>query len=556
MNAKTIICALLCVLVVSAAGFAAGQREAGQTAAVQTSPPGTFPIVIGEPVTISGFVRGRHAVTDYQDNAFTHFLEEEANVRLELQVSPYGQDTMQIVNVLLASGDYPDVFIGVGFTKAQQLLYGQQGVFLALNEMIEEFGVNTQKVLDQWPLVERNFTLPDGNIYALPDVNECFHCQTMQKLWIYEPWLDELGLEMPTTTQEFKDVMIAFRDRDPNRTGRQDQIPLAGAISGWMVGIDGFFMNSFIYTDGNLADFGPSPRLFVDNGQVRAAYAASEWRDGLAYLNDLYEEGLILPDSFVQDENQLMQLGENPGPAILGAAPAGVSFIFTELYGDSERWKEYVAVPALEGPGGVRYSRYFPTWGSPQWTITDRAAYPEVALRLGDMFYDEEVTLRNTYGIEGVHWRWAEPGEIGMNGKPATHYAFEPDAGLGADEGRHFWNQAGPLNRTVDWHMGKPPSRPDDFELILYEETFEKTHPYIPDDSMVLPPLSFDTDVAAEYTELQTALQSYVDEMIVRFITGDADLNTQWNSYLSELDRIGLRRYLEITQRAYDASGF
>ncbi len=73
-------------------------------------------------------------------------------------------------------------------------------------------------------------TAPDGNIYALPQVNECYHCMYQQRMWIYKPWLDKLGLKMPTTTDEFYEVLKAFKTKDPNGNGKADEIPLSGSI--------------------------------------------------------------------------------------------------------------------------------------------------------------------------------------------------------------------------------------------------------------------------------------------------------------------------------------
>ena len=56
-----------------------------------------------------------------------------------------------------------------------------------------------------------------------------------QKLWIYQPWLDALGLEMPQTTDEFEQVLLAFKEQDPNGNGRGGRDPVVDTMSaeGW-----------------------------------------------------------------------------------------------------------------------------------------------------------------------------------------------------------------------------------------------------------------------------------------------------------------------------------
>ena len=549
MNPKTItgrrtstLPILPCLLLVAALlyGCGAGQN-AGQGSDKQAvTPEGQFPIV-KEKMTISAFLVADVTVDDYQNNDFVRYLEKKTNIYLELETAPV-TEAGQKKNLLLASGDYPEIFTG-GFSKAEQQIYGNQGVLQPLNNWIDEYGVNVRKVLADYPSVKANMSMPDGTIFSLPAVNDCYHCSYAQKMWIYQPWLDKLGLEMPTTTEEFKQVLIAFRDRDPNGNGIQDEIPLAGAASGWYAKVDGFIMNAFVYTDGN--------RLYSENGRIQAAFAQPGWKNGLAYMNDLYNEKLLSPDVFTQNTTQYMQLGENPDVVLMGAGPAGFQGVFVNTPGESGRWLEYKVVPALEGPDGVRYARYNPTYGSGSWAITDKAKNPEAAFRLGDAFYEEEVTLHNAQGREGIEWARAESGDIGINGLPAI---WKPLVGRGQISKTSFWDQSGPQLQSSELRLGRANTGEESLslEVILFEETKNKMEPYGPDISMIVPPLTYSEDIAAELVELQSALNTYVSEMLARFTIGDADIETGWDDYLAELEKIGLPRYLELVQEAYD----
>lgn len=534
---------------------AGGDSDEEERPSLVVNSAGIFPIV-DERVTMTAFIPTSSLVDDWQDNDFVRYLEEKTNVFLELETAPDGAEAMQKRNLLLASGDYPEIFI-TGFSKSEQQFYGSQGVFLPLNDLIAEYGVNTRKAFADYPLVEENMTMLDGTIYSLPDINDCFHCAYSQKMWIYQPWLDKLGLEMPATTEEFKDVLIAFRDRDPNGNGIQDEIPLSGAISGYGTGVDGFIMNAFVYSHGNLAEGGASnnelaergSRIFIKNGIITAAFAEPGWREGLRYMNDLYNERLLSGDAFIQDRSQYLQLGENPDVVLMGAGSAGHNGVFTQFYSESGRWLDYKVVPALEGPDGTRVSRYNPVYGVGEWTITDRAAYPEAAFRLGDAFYEPDLMLHSTYGREGIEWVWAQPGEIGINGRQAVWKAL---VGYGDGGRSSWWHQRGPQVRSRDFRLGEVRGDDSLLSVILYEETRDKMAPYKVDSEMLLPPLAFNEDVSVEIVDFESTLTNYVNEMIARFIIGDADINTEWDDYLAELDNIGLPRYIELIQEAYD----
>ena len=539
--------AALTLLLLAAVLYACGgksQQEPKQT----VTPAGQFPIV-EEKMTMSAFSASWGNAPGAQDNAFVRYVEEQTNIRLEVDVALRGADADQKKSLLLASGDYPEIFINGLFTKAEQKIYGDMGVFLPLNDLIAEYGVNTRKVFGEYPLVEANTKLADGSIYSLPSVSDCFHCSYYQKMWIYQPWLDQLGLEMPTTTEEFKEVLLAFRDRDPNGNGLADEIPLSGNIQNRNSGVDGFIMNAFVYTPGNLGENALN-RMYLEGGKITASFAQPGWKDGLAYMNDLYNERLIDPDAFIQDNNQHLSLGENPDAVLLGATAGPHPGIFTYVNGESGRWLEYKVVPPLKGPGGLRITRHSPLYGDVAWTITDKAQNPEAAFRLGDAFYSEDFTLRNIYGREGLEWERAEPGELGINGLPAIFKTIAAES-----EGRatsHF-DQSGPFLLSRTFRLGQVNEGPESLAVILYEETKNKMEPYGPDISMIIPPLTYSEEAATEVLELESALQAYVVEMIGRFTTGDADIETGWDDYLAELQNIGLARYVELMQQAYDA---
>jgi len=68
------------------------------------------------------------------------------------------------------------------------------------------------------------------------------------KMWLYKPWVDKLGLEWPETTEDFYNVLKAFKEQDPNGNGKADEVPLLGATTSWRTDPFGFLMNSFVYT--------------------------------------------------------------------------------------------------------------------------------------------------------------------------------------------------------------------------------------------------------------------------------------------------------------------
>lgn len=514
------------------------------TEPIALSEPGTYPLV-QEKTTLKVMVRGNPLVENFETNDFTKWYEEKTNVHIEWEVVPE-QSIQEKLNLVLASEDYPDVIMGLNISPAQQMIYGSQGAFLPLNDLIEKQGTNTKKMFRDNPKIQSAITALDGNIYALPEVNECYHCSMSQKMWIYEPWLKKLKLKMPETTDELYEVLKAFKEQDPNGNGMQDEIPLSISPKSWSSSIDAFLLNSFIYNP----VYGSSYKhIFIKDDKLDVAFNKPEWREGLRYMNKLYAEGLLAPESFTQDDNQLIQIGENPDTVLLGASTGGHQGIFTQLLGESGRWLEYKTVPPLKGPNGVRYAALDSTGMNPgAFVITKKAKHPELALRWADGLYEREHTLRSVYGRPDQEWREAKDGEVGINGEPAVWSELKS---YGTVQ-NIAWIQTGPSLRTNDFRLSAVAKGDDDLEVVLYNETKNKYEPHKPTDVSTVPPLFLTNEQASEVADLSKTINDYVDEMMARFVIGDADLDKDWDGYVQQLEAMNVARYLDIYQEAYD----
>ncbi|SDD56593.1 putative aldouronate transport system substrate-binding protein [Paenibacillus sp. UNCCL117] len=438
----------------------------------------------------------------------------------------------------LASGEYPDVLLGMNVSPVQQSIYGKDGVFIPLNPYIEKYGVEMKKMFGQVSYVKDFITLPDGNIYSVPQVNDCYHCSMGQKMWIYKPWLDKLGMKIPTTTDEFYQVLKAFKEKDPNGNGKADEIPLVGAINGPSSTLDLFLTSAFIEKDFN--------HFYVTNGKLQVAFNQPQWKEALKYLNKMFAEGLIAPQTFTQDRNQLKQMGLNPEIPIVGAVASQNQTVFVDV--DNPRFKDYVSVPPLKGPGGVRSTAYNPyAASSGQFVITNKAKNPAAAYRLADFLLSEEATLRSTIGRPDQEWVRPKQGQLGLNGKQAT---WQQIATFGKLQNVH-WAQLGPSLRTNEWRLsvyadGNP------LETTLYNETKNNYEPYIIDAAKIVPPLFFTTEQAEELATLDKSIKDYRTEFFAKAVTGAFDVEKEWNNYLGTLDKMNIKRYLEIYQSAYD----
>src|SRR5690606_24602348 len=103
-----------------------------------------------------------------------------------------------------------------------------QGVFIPLNDLIDQYAPNLKKLLDENPDIRAGMTMPDGNIYGMPTIYDANFPSVLvgSKLWYNEDWLAEIGMEEPQTVDEFYDYLVAVKNTDLNGNGQQDEIPL------------------------------------------------------------------------------------------------------------------------------------------------------------------------------------------------------------------------------------------------------------------------------------------------------------------------------------------
>ena len=93
-------------------------------------------------------------------------------------------------------------------------------------------------------------------------------------------------------------------------------------------------------------------------------------------------------------------------------------------------------------------------------------------------------------------------------------------------------------------------SDPYYIEYWLERATSENYDGHEPD--QVLPPVIMLPEDSPEYAELKVSVNEYMKESLARFIIGEMDVDGDWDGYLKELDQIGLQRYVELTQAAYN----
>ena len=529
------------------AGCGAAGGDGSETSASASGETGSAD---GGPTTISVAVQMNEKGEYSSSNFAISWIEEQMNVKFDFVALPSDAgDAETKLNLMLSSGDYPDV-ICFNLNKQKTVQFGEEGIFIPINDLIDQYGDNMKKLFEQRPQYEQNAYAPDGNIYGFPTANECYHCQAYPKLWYNTEWLESLGLSAPTTTEELKEVLLAVKNSDYNGNGEADEIPLTGSPD-WDCQTEWWLMNSFVPCDKDTLSY-------AKDGKVIFACNTEEFKEGLAYMNDLFSNGLLDPTMFSQTSDQMQQ--------VIRADENRVFAYAADHYGmgvnNEERHMNEIisALVPVKGPDGVQYQLhddYVDMTEGFNWFITDNCENPEIAFQVGDFLMDDECSMIQMYGEEGSYWgKLDEPTESILEGTDAIYWvdsAFTSDNN--DDYNKNTW-WTGLQNQLAEFRASMAPL-PEDmydasaYEARLFEET-SKVEPYFYPEYLPKNIFLEDEDDADTFATLQTSIQEYVKTSMAQFITGELSLENDWDSYVTTLNDYGVDTYVELYQKAYD----
>ena len=496
---------------------------------------------------------------DFDTNSFTKLVEDKFDVKLKFtttNVDPASAaETRQIT---LASGDLPDMFLlssGVDyFSRSELVKYGEQGALLPLNDLIKKDAPEIDAALDATPEYRELSTAPDGTIWGLPFWEDCLHCSYRSKFWINTDWLNKLGLAMPTTPDEFFNVMMAFKTEDPNGNGIADEIPMTGAAPSSIIP---FLMNPFIYV--SKPNTSQPASLGLDGDKVQLQVAQDGYREGLKFINKMWAAGLIDPAAFSQDYAAMIATGNHAGDIILGGGTVNDPGGMVTVGQDDKRDAVYNPVPPLTGPGGQNATYILPSVPGATFVLTSKAseAKQKKIMEIMNYLFSDEGHVRAEFGEEGVGWEPAGPGDIALDQKLTPTFKDLPFDESNPADYNGDWRRQAQYNETYDFRNSQVQPLDTSGTAGYERRLFDATQLYLNKPTDAIFPywnVWVDDKDNAELSTLQVNVESFVSTATAEFVTGVRDPNSDdaWKQYLSDLDGLGAKRYIEIYQNAYD----
>lgn len=520
---------LLIMAVMALTLLSANGAEEGSVSSDRIMPNMTGTRVVDETVQMTAVVNISEYQTDPEELEFMQFIQEETGVDWLFDAIPgSGGEYDQKLNLMFAAGDLPDVVYSGG-TQSFIVEQSSIGTIVPLDDLIDNYTVNIKEALTRRDDFKRALTTPDGNIYSLWAVEEAVHRNWVDPLFVNERWLANVGMDAPTTTEEFKEVLMAFKEQDANGNGDpNDEIPFTCREGGWSgQRLDGFFGAWGVFDGGN------RNHILWEKGKVSLSATDPRYREGLEYLNELYELGLIDPEIFTQNVAQLKAKGKGD---LIG------SLIFywpTNVFG-ADKVKEYQFIPLLSGPRGDKNAYQdnpIGGWLGFKYLITTENPMPEVAIRYADVLLDgKDMSISAAFGPEGKFWE--------KKGDQWTRNGDKIPEGLGEVQYRDSMtlkNQISNRDRKA-------------YENFIPDDMTEtRSGWFYQIEEFMTPPrplLWFQPDISSELDLLNSELHDYAHEMRARFII-EGITDESWDAYVKNMDKIGAPRFLEIYQEAY-----
>ncbi|KKI89477.1 ABC transporter substrate-binding protein [Bacillus sp. SA1-12] len=460
-------------------------------------------------------------------------IEKATGTKVEFKhPSGEGDQVTEQFNLMIASGNLPDVieYSWLTVPKGPDNAI-KNGTIIRLNELIEKYAPNFSKYLDEHPDIKKMIMTDDGNIYSFPFIRGDESLKIFMGPLLRNDWLKKLQLDIPSTISEFEEVLTAIKEGDPNGNGKQDEIPLLLELAD----IKG--------TGAFASAWGISPWFYNDNGTVKFGSIQPEFGEFLTTMNSWYEKGLLDPDFAAMDSklrdakmtgNQLAGLYSYTGSGI-----GKYTGLMKEKYPDFELFP--APHPGLkEGQKAAMGQKDNSIPGNAMAAITTSAENPEEIVKWLDFAYSEEGHMLFNFGIEGVSYEMKD-------GYPAytAEITKNPD-GLPFTQAAGKYIRAsynGPFvqdKRYIEQYAELPEQKE---AIKIWDESAEN--------KINMPPITMTAEENEEYASIMSDLETYYDEMVIKFIMGDTSMD-KFEEFVETLKGMGIERAIELQQNALD----
>lgn len=459
--------------------------------------------------------------------------EEFTGVHIEF-LEQSAETSADKFNLMLVSGDYPDLVNGMDFTGGNDLAV-ESDFAMNIAEDIAEYAPNYQDIIDSDPSIIKTITTDEGNVVAFYTFNSEKQ-GTTEGAWIRGDWLEDLNLENPKTYDQWEEVLTAFK----TEKGAEEPLMMPSD----MVPSGNFLASGFGIAATFQSMMGAAYPYYVEDGEVKFGPLEEGYREYVTLINDWMNKGLI-STTFIQDNANPMgdvySTNVSTGRSGIFFNGVGMISMFQANLTDADPNGQLIACyDARKNEDDVLHNANQDSIvGKMGITITTACENYELAMKWCDFWYTQDGVLLANYGILG------ESFEFNENGIPyVTELVTNNPDGLSLMD-TQFMYSTDSVNRIND--ITKTRSTYTEAGLAARD-----IWDYNRDDANTLPEaVELNADEADEHSSIYSDINTRLQEGIAQFITGARPME-EWDSFVEELYDMGIEDCIALQQAAYD----
>lgn len=519
MTVKKGISLALCVGLAAGAMAGCGNKDNEVTT---TLPTGEVSYPIETDTTLTYWVRLPSAlgtsVQNYGETPFAQEYMERTGIKVEYQHPAQGQET-EALNLLIASNELPDIIETTWLDRDPDASIAKNTI-VQLNPYFEDYSPNLTKWLAENPEIDKTIKTDTGNYYVYPFVRSDEKLLSTAGIMLRNDWLQELGLNLPETMDEWDTVLEGFKTKCTT--------PLAMEIGGLYRFLGAYDLNQdFIIMDDK-----------VEYGSIDPKF-----KDWLAKMNEWYQKGYIDMNFAILDTQLINANMLNGTSGVTFGAGGGAMGLYLNAKAAEDPNYDLAATPFPAPAKGER-----PLFGNKQMpyspingaAITGQCKTPDVAARFLDYSYSEEGYMLNNFGIEGESYEM-------IDGYPTyTDVITNNPDGLSMAQAMPLYIRAaneGPFVqdvRYIEQYYSLPQQQA---ALDVWSQNDHEKH--------TMPQITLTQDETNEYSKIMSDITTFRDESVVAFILGSKPLS-EFDAYVQQIKDLNIDRAIEIQQAAYD----
>lgn len=502
-----------------------------------------------EPVTIT--VSGPDSTnSQWGDTLAVKYLQEVSNTKWDITLYPADVWKTKLT-LLITSDELPDICFKADADKAEINLYGEDGYFLDLSKYLDIMP-NLKATFEKYPAYKAYHTTEDGAIYSLANLSVYEGQRAQPLVYINKVWLDNVNMEVPETVEDLYTVLKAFKEQDANGNGDpNDEIPLSFETSAGQRAMHLIQAGFGVYSTAIDLMMGVD-----ENGKVFLYETTENFKNYVKFMNKLYTEKLMDETCFIQTHSERREKIINGKVGMF----SDWSGLLANTCGENvpaayDTWQWLYGLGSAETP--VAYPGWPLVSAGAKILVNANTKNPEAVCKVIDALFTDEYILMYNCGIEGETFEYVTT-ETGFAVPAIMKSAWEgkyDSQGVFADQ---YLNVTQLMTKMHGmYYPVAAQASAEELEAMKKDEilaNYAYREELIRAGHMVdtYPVFAYTKEEAEVLARYKTDLSTYLQTMRVAFITGEADIEADWETYQATMLAMGLNELLAAEQTAYD----